>query len=43
MKGLQYPANARGPCRNVFKRLPLPQKNTQEVNALGHSLDLFLL
>lgn len=29
MKGLQYPANAHGLCHNVFKRLSLPQENTQ--------------
>lgn len=42
MKGLQYPANAHGLCLNVFKRLSLPQENTQKLNALGNSLDLIL-
>lgn len=42
MKGVQYPANAHGLCHNVFKRLSLPQENTQKLNALGNSLDLIL-
>lgn len=42
MKGLQYPANAHGLCHNVFKRLSLPQENTQKLNALGNSMDLIL-
>lgn len=43
MKGLQYPANAHGLCHNVFKRLSLPQENTQKLDALGNSVDLILL
>lgn len=42
MKGLQYPANAYGLCHNVFKRLSLPQENTQKLNALGNSMDWIL-